>query len=351
MGNKQVMQGNIALCEAALRAGCTFYAGYPITPQTSITEYLSYKIEEYGGSFIQAESEIAAINMVAGASAGGARAMTATSGPGFSLMAEGLSFISSMRIPAVVVNVQRGGPGGGNIKPSQSDYHYATKSLGHGGMRPFCVAPNSVQEEADWAYQAFDIAEKFNCVVILLTDGILGTMLEPVVLPAERKAPPCRTNIVTGKEGRVRKILRDFLPVQTEHEAKLKERAAMYREWETAYAQAEEYLVDDAEYIVTAWGSGARIATTAVDALRQEGVKVGLLRPITLHPFPFSAYRNLDPSQVKGILSVEMSDPPQFYEDVDRAVQGRIPLSCFTRSGGVILNPEEIREAVKANLL
>ena len=348
MAKKKVMQGNIALCEAVLRAGCNFYAGYPITPQTSITEYFAANIEKHGGVFIQAESEIAAINMVGGASAGGARAMTATSGPGFSLMAEGLSFISSMRVPAVIVNVQRGGPGGGNIKPSQSDYNYATKTLGHGGMRAFVIGPSTIQEEVDWAYNAFEIAEKFNCVVTLLTDGIMGTMMEPVEIPTENKPWHNRTNVITGKEGRERMLIRDFLPVPEEHEAKLKERAAVYADWAENYARAEEYLLDDAEFIITAWGSAARIATTSVDTLREEGYKVGLLRPITLHPFPMQNYRNLDPERIKGILSVEMSDPPQFFEDVDRAVKDRIPLSCYTRSGGVVITPDEIVDAVKA---
>ncbi len=351
MNTTQILQGNIALCEAALRAGCSFYAGYPITPQTSITEYLSYKMEEHGRDFVQAESEIAAINMVAGASAGGARAMTATSGPGFSLMAEGLSFIASSKFPAVVVNVGRGGPGGGNIKPSQSDYNYATKTLGHGGFRAFTIAPKSVQEIADWTYRAFDIAEKYNCLVIILMDGMLGQMMEPVQLPEPLANIPKRENIVCGKEGRERRVLKDFETVPEKFELITKERAALYEFWEKECAVADDYCMDDAEYVIAAWGSAARIAITAIDMLREEGIPIGLIRPVTLHPFPVHRFQALDSNKIRKVMSIEMSDPRQFYYDVNFSLENRIPLTYYTRSGGMVLSPDEICAAVKERML
>ena len=347
---KVVMEGNIAVCEAALRAGCKFYAGYPITPQSSITEYLSHEMQKHGGDFVQAESEVAAINMIAGASAGGARAMTATSGPGFSLMAEGMSFISASRFPAVIVDVQRSGAGGGHILASQSDYNYATKTLGHGGLKAFTVGPESAQEAVDWTYRAFDIADEYRCAVIVLTDGMLGQMLEPVELPEPKKDIPARDYIASGCEGRERRLVLDFTFDNLKLESWYKAAAAMYQKWEDELAVAEEYRLDDAEYVIAAWGSSARIAKTAIDELREEGVKVGMLRAVTLHPFPVKQFHALSDQQVKKVLTVEMSDPGQFYYDVDRVLRGRFEHRFFSRSGGVIITPDEIQAAVRSML-
>lgn len=349
MEKKQVMEGNIAVSEAAMRAGCTFYAGYPITPQSSITEYLSHKMFEKNREFVQAESEVAAINMVAGASAGGARAMTATSGPGFSLMAEGMSFMSAGRFPGVIVDVQRSGAGGGGILASQSDYNYATKTLGHGGLRAFVVGPESVQESVDWTYRAFDIADEYRTLVIVMTDGMIGQMMEPVSLPEYRELStlPYKDWIAEGAEGRERRVVKEFSFDNYELERWYKERAAIYEEWADKLTQYEDYRMEDAEIVITAWGSTARISKTAIDTLREQGLKVGLIRAITLHPFPSARIAALDAAKVKHVLSVEMSDPVQFYEDVDRALRGRIPLSHFSRSGGVMITPDDIEGAIQ----
>lgn len=348
MSNKLVLEGNIAVCEAALRAGCKFYAGYPITPQSSITEFLSHEMEKRNGDFVQAESEVAAINMVAGASAGGMRVMTATSGPGFSLMAEGMSYIAASRFPAVIVDVQRSGPGGGNILASQSDYNYATKTLGHGGHRAFVVGPESVQESVDWTYRAFDIADEYRTLVIVMTDGMIGQMMEPVVLPEAKKDIPIRDYIVNGCEGRERRVLKDFDFDSYVLEAQYKAASEMYNQWEENLAEYEEYRLEDAEYVIAAWGSTARVAKTAIDDLREEGIKVGLLRAITLHPFPSKRFDMLEADKVKAVLTVEMSDPPQFYYDVDRALKCRFTHKFFSRSGGVIIKPDDIKGAVRS---
>lgn len=310
---KQVMEGNIAVCESAIRAGCKFYAGYPITPQTSITETLSYRMEEENGVFVQAESELAAINMVAGASAGGMRAMTATAGPGFSLMAEGMSFLCASQLPAVIVDVMRTGPGGATIRPSQSDYNYATKTLGHGGHRGFVVAPCTVQECADWTFRGFDISDKFRVPFVLLSDGMIGNMLEPVELPEPIKELPKRDYIVDGCEGRKFRDQKDFERNPAILEAFYKSRNDLYKMWADTMAEYEMYRMEDAEYVIAAFGSSARISKGSIDALREEGYKVGLIRPITLHPFPAKPFAVLDPKTVKFVLTVEMSDPKQFY--------------------------------------
>lgn len=347
---KEVMEGNIAVSEAAIRAGCRFYAGYPITPQTSITEHLSYRMEEVDGVFIQAESELAAINMVAGASAGGMRSMTATAGPGFSLMAEGMSFLCASELPAVIVDVMRTGPGGATIRPSQSDYNYATKTLGHGGHRGFVVAPCSVQECADWTFKGFDIADEFRVPFILLSDGMIGNMLEPVELPEPKQTIPKRDYIVDGCEGREFRDQKDFERNPKILEAFYKSRNDLYQKWADTMAEYELYRMEDAEYVIAAFGSSARISKGSIDELREEGYKVGLIRPITLHPFPFKPFHELDANRVKFVLTVEMSDPKQFYFDVDYALQNRIRNYSYTRSGGFMIAPEDVMQAFKSHL-
>ena len=347
---KEVMEGNVAVCEAAIRAGCKFYAGYPITPQTSITETLSFRIEEENGVFVQAESELAAINMVAGASAGGMRAMTATAGPGFSLMAEGMSFLCASQLPAVIVDVMRTGPGGATIRPSQSDYNYATKTLGHGGHRGFVVAPCSVQECADWTFKGFDISDKFRVPFILLSDGMIGNMLEPVELPEAIAEIPERDYIVDGCEGRKFRDQKDFERNPKILEAFYKSRNDLYKLWAETMTEYEEYCMEDAEYVIAAFGSSARISKGSIDALRDEGFKVGLIRPITLHPFPAKPFQALDPEKIKFVLTVEMTDPKQFYYDVDYALRDGVVNYSFTRSGGNMITPDDVTEAFKSHL-
>ena len=347
---KVVMEGNIAVSEAAIRAGCRFYAGYPITPQTSITEHLSSRMEEAGGVFIQAESELAAINMIAGASAGGMRVMTATAGPGFSLMAEGMSYLSAIRLPAVIVDVERTGPGGATIRPSQSDYNYATKSIGHGGHRAFVVGPCSVQESADWVYRGFDISDEYRCPFILLSDGMIGQMMEPVELPEPKTDITKRDYIADGCEGREFRDVKNFMRDLPALERDYKSRAADYEYWAEHMAEYESYMMDDAEYVIAAWGSSARISKGSIDTLRAEGYKVGLIRPITLHPFPSKPFKALSPEKIKFVLTVEMTDPKQFFYDVDYALRDDMTNYSFTRSGGNIITPDDVTEAFKAHL-
>jgi 2-oxoglutarate/2-oxoacid ferredoxin oxidoreductase subunit alpha len=348
MAKKDIMMANVACAESALRAGCRFFAGYPITPQTEITEYLATRMFELEGRvFVQGESELASINMVIGASASGARAMTATSGQGFSLMAEGLSACAGAAIPVVFVDVERGGPGNCTTEPSQMDYNMATKTVGHGGFKAFVLAPSSVQETADFTYEAFDIADEYRCVVIIMTDGMLGHLIETVELKPFRELsdlPPrpwaARGNAsgTTNRAGRP--------PLQGE--AWAKEVVKMYEKWDKELTRVEHFMADDAETLVLAWGSAARVAKTAIRALRAEGKKVGLIRAITLNPFPTQAIASLDPNQVKNILVLEDALPAQFYYDVLCALNGKpIPVSLYTRSMGNMISPEEAEEELR----
>ncbi len=348
MAKKEVMMANIACAESALRAGCRFFAGYPITPQTEITEYLSTRMFELEGrQFVQGESELASINMVLGASASGARAMTATSGQGFSLMAEGMSACAGAAIPAVVIDVERGGPGNCTTEPSQMDYYFATKTIGHGGFKAFVLAPSSVQETADFTYEAFDIADEYRCVVFILTDGMLGHLIETVelkpfrdlsTLPPRPWAARGNANGTTNRAGRP--------PVQGEEWSR--HIVQMYDKWAKELTRVEKFMAEDADTLVLAWGSAARVAKTAIRTLRAEGKKVGLIRPITLHPFPTESIASLDPNQVKNILVLEDALPAQFYYDVLCSLNGKkIPVSLYTRSMGNMISPEEAEEQLR----
>jgi len=348
MGKKVVMQGNIATAEAAIRAGCKFFAGYPITPQTTITEYLSWRMPEVDGQFVQAESEVAAINMIIGSSAGGARTMTATSGPGLSLMAEGMSVLVAGRMPSVIVDVQRSGAGGGGILASQSDYNFVTKSVGHGGQRAYVLGPSSVQELADLTYYAFDFADKYRTPVIIMSDGTTGQMMEPVELPEFKTEFPDKNDwIATGCKGRERRIVKEYNFDNNELEQRYIKNNEMYEKWAKEEVMLEEMMVEDAEIIIAAWGIGARVAKTTIKKLRAEGIKIGLIRPITLYPFPYETFNKLDPAKVKTVLAVEMSMPPLMYDDVRLGLEGRIPVHSFTRAGGITITPEEIEEAAR----
>ncbi|MCX7920192.1 MAG: 3-methyl-2-oxobutanoate dehydrogenase subunit VorB [bacterium] len=345
--NKILMRGNDAVGEGAIRAGCRFYAGYPITPQNELTAYMAVRMPEVNGTFIQAESELAAVNMVFGASVAGARAMTSSSSPGISLKQEGLSYLAGCMLPAVIVNVMRGGPGLGNIAASQSDYFQATKGGGHGDYRLIVLAPSSVQEMAWFTYQAFDLSDTYRVPVMILADGILGQMSEPLILPEMRSLDtlPRKNWALTGcKDRKAQSIQSLFLGhgVLEEHNRKLQN---IYRQIEKNEIRYEDYLIDDAEYVIVAFGSVARIARAAVDRLRKEHVKAGLIRPITLYPFPYQHINDVA-DNVKRFLTVEMN-MGQMVEDVRLAVFGKAPVDFYGRTAGGIPEVEIIVEYIQ----
>ena len=340
--------------ETAVRAGCRFYAGYPITPQNQVPEYLARKLPQVGGVFLQGESEVASINMVYGAAAGGTRSMISSASCGISLMSETIGWCISAELPVVICNFQRGGPGIGDIGPAQQDYNQATKAHANGGGRMIVVAPASLQETVDKLYGAFDLAERYRSPVYFLLDGISGGMMESVVLPEAKSEEWVRGRkkelqadwAINGKKGgRRREIVGGAdagLPLQTLNQ-KLERK---YLEIEENEVEYETYLTEDAEYIVTAYGIAARFARAAVNILRGEGYRVGMIRPVNLYPFPWAAYDELDYSRVKGIVSTEMSIPPQFIADVRAAVKDRAPVWNYSTSGGVILETNEIVRTV-----
>lgn len=349
------MKGTEAVAEAAVRAGCRFFAGYPITPQNEVPEYLSRRLPEVGGVFVQGESEVASVNMVYGAAAAGTRSMTSSSSPGIALKSEGVSYCASARIPMVYCNFARGGPGVGSIQPAQQDYLQATKASGNGGFRMPVLAPATVQEAVDMTYRAFDWADRDRTPVLILADGVIGTMMEPVVLP-EMKS---EEEVAAIKESK-KKWACIGHPLDYAHRSWIEpgqwstqkmqkcneDAAALYRSWEKE-AEAEEYQTEDAEIILTAYGISGRIAKSAVNLLRAEGIKAGLIRPKTVYPFPNYAYDKLDYGKVKAILDVEMSIPALFVEDVDMAVKGRCPIETCLCSGGNIMSRDAVIAAAK----
>jgi 2-oxoglutarate ferredoxin oxidoreductase subunit alpha len=343
------MRGNHAVGEAAIRAGCRYYFGYPITPQNEIPEYMAEKLMGFdGGVFVQAESEVASIHMVIGASMAGGRVMTSSSGPGISLKQEGISFLAALELPAVIVNMTRGGPGLGNIAPAQSDYFQATRGGGHGDYRTIVLGPNSCQELSDLTYEAFNLADKYRTPVVILGDGMVGQMMEPVELPPEiplRKLPH-KDWALTGAKGRPSRFIRSLIldPIQEEeHNWKLMRKyekiARDEVKWEASFA-------DDAKMMVVAFGIAARIAKGAIKRLREEGVKVGLLRPITLWPFPFKVIKDLS-KKVKHFFVFEMN-MGQMVEDVKLALEGNGDVHFYGRPGGVILTPLEISRVISS---
>jgi len=340
------MSGNSVIGEAAIRAGCQCYFGYPITPQNELTEYMAVHLSRRKGcSFVQAESEIAAINMVFGASLVGARVMTSSSSPGISLKQEGISYLAACQLPAVIVNMSRGGPGLGSISASQSDYFQATRGGGHGDYRTIVLAPSSVQELADLTHKAFDLADKYQIPVLILGDGMLGQMMEPVEF--KHNAPeelPIRSNALRGAKGRPSRIVKTF----TSNPAELEEinwslfrRYSLIKKEETTY---ETFLVEDARLVVIAFGIAARIARGAVKTARAEGLKVGMLRPITLWPFPAEKVRELT-MRTKQLLVFEMN-MGQMLEDVQLSVAERAEISFYGRPGGVVPTPSEVSRVV-----
>ncbi|MFB3896557.1 MAG: 3-methyl-2-oxobutanoate dehydrogenase subunit VorB [bacterium] len=346
---KILMRGNDAIGEGAIRAGCRFYAGYPITPQNELTGYMAARMREVGGTFIQAESELAAVSMIFGASTTGARVMTSSSSPGISLKQEGISYLAGCRLPSVIVNVMRGGPGLGNIAGAQSDYFQATKGGGHGDYRLIVLAPSSVQEMADFTYQAFDLTDKYRTPVMILADGILGQMSEPLVLPAMRELTfPEKDWALTGcKNRKPRSIQSLYLGsgVLEEHNIKLQN---TYKEIEKNEVRFKDYLINDAEYIVVAFGSVARIARAAVDVLRKQGCKAGLVQPITLYPFPYN-HINEVANKAKKFLTVEMN-MGQMVEDVRIAVFGKAPVEFYGRTAGGIPEVDEIVKRIQCKM-
>lgn len=338
-----LMKGNEAIAEAAVQAECRFYSGYPITPQNEIPEYMSWRLPEVGGTFIQAESEIAAINMVFGASACGARAMTSSSSPGISLKQEGISFLAGAELPAVIVNMQRGGPGLGNISASQADYFQAVKGGGHGDYKVLVYAPYNLQELWDFTVRSFDKADEYRAPVMVLGDAILGQMVEPFVpTPYTRPDLPEKTWALTGCEGRRPNVVKSLFMGEGEleqHNNILLDKYDKMKRDETLF---QTFFADDAELIVVAFGIAARIALAAVRKLRQEGHKIGLLRPMTLFPFPEAPIRALAGGN-RRFITVELN-AGQMVEDVRLAVNGKSEVLFYGRPGGAIITPEELYE-------
>ncbi len=347
------MKGNEAIAEAAIRAGCDGYFGYPITPQSEILEYLMEvkPYEKTGMVVLQAESEVAAINMVYGGAGCGKKVMTSSSSPGISLKQEGITYIAGAELPCLIVNVVRGGPGLGTIQPAQSDYFQAVKGGGHGDYRLIVLAPASVQEMADFVELGFDLAFKYRNPAMILSDGAIGQMMEKVYLkPQKERSTEIFPWATTGKPAsRERNIITSLELDSKKQEIfnhKLQEK---YRKIEENEVRFEEFQTEDAEYLIVAYGSSARISQKAIQIARAEGIKVGLLRPITLFPFPKKRLNEIA-GKVKGMLSVEMS-AGQMVEDVMLAVCGKVPVQHFGRMGGIIPTPEEVVENLKSKLI
>jgi 2-oxoglutarate ferredoxin oxidoreductase subunit alpha len=339
---KVLMDGNSAIGEAAIRAGCQCYFGYPITPQNELTEYMAVNLSRRKGcSFVQAESEISAINMVYGASLAGVRAMTSSSSPGISLKQEGISYLAACELPAVIVNMSRGGPGLGSIVASQSDYFQATRGGGHGDYRTIVLAPSSVQELADLIHRAFDLADKYQIPVVVLGDGMLGQMKEPVEFKHEAPEElPVRSRALRGAKGRPSRIIKTFTSKPSELEEinwSLYRRYQLIKKEEVTY---ETFLVEDAELVIVAFGIAARIAKGAIKNARADGLKVGMFRPITLWPFPSEELRELA-DRVKNFFVFEMN-MGQMLEDVQLALEGKGEVFFYGRPGGVIPTPSEV---------
>jgi 2-oxoglutarate ferredoxin oxidoreductase subunit alpha len=339
------MKGNEAIAESALRNGCRYFFGYPITPQSEIPEYMAKRMPEVGGVFIQSESETSAINMVYGASGAGARVMTSSSSPGISLKQEGISYIAAAELPCVIVNIVRGGPGLGSIQPSQGDYFQSVKGGGHGDYKLLVYAPNSVQEAAQLTYKAFDKADEYRTPVLILGDGILGQMMESVELPPERDilTLPKKPWATVGNEGRGKNNIINTL----EMDAAILENNTLrlfekYKKMEQTEVIAERYMTEDAEVVFAAYGITSRIAKSAVDELRARGIKAGLIRPVTLFPFPTAIFEGVAKQKsVEKFITVELS-MGQMVEDVRLAVNGLKPVEFFGRVGGNVMTPADI---------
>jgi 2-oxoglutarate ferredoxin oxidoreductase subunit alpha len=343
---RELLKGNVAIAETALRVGLAAYFGYPITPQTELLEHLAARMVQLDRAFLQAESEVAAINMVYGAACAGVRVMTSSSSPGYSLMQEGLSYIAGSEVPCVVVDMMRGGPGLGNIQPSQGDYFQVTRSAGHGDYRPIVLAPASVQEAIDFTALAFDLADRYRHVVIVAADGLIGQMMEPAELPPMQ---PLRTErpdwALTGAAGRPRRTIASLhMRAEDEEQFNLKIQARL-RHIQANEQRCWTFAVEDADLVVVAYGTAGRVAHSAVIAARAQGLKVGLLRPQTLWPFPERQIAALS-SHIKGCLVVEMN-AGQMLDDVRLTLGERVPIHFYGRMGGVVPMTEEILDVIQ----
>ena len=350
MADKVLMKGNEAIAEAAIIAGCRHYFGYPITPQTEVAAYMAKRMPKIGGVFLQAESEIAAINMVYGVSSTGKRVMTSSSSPGISLKGEGLSYLAGADLPALVVNVQRGGPGLGGIQPSQSDYFQATKGGAHGDFHMIVLAPDSVQEMAELTVKGFDLADKYRMTAMILADGTMGQMMEPVSLDFAISPKVEKPWATTGTNmSRPHNIVNSLFLKPEELERTNFERFERYETIKKNEVMYEEYMMDDAEICVTAFGIAARVSKNAINEARKQGIKVGLIRPITLWPFPENAFKKAA-EKINKFISVELS-MGQMIEDVKLAVGSNATVTLCNRTGGMIPSPEQVLEAiVKASI-
>lgn len=344
---KVLMKGNEALAHAAVSAGCRHFFGYPITPQTEISAYMAKTMPKVGGIYLQAESEIAAINMVLGASAAGVRAMTSSSSPGISLKAEGISYMAGSDLPALIVNVQRGGPGLGGIQPSQSDYWQATKATGHGDFQILVYAPSTVQEMMDMVGHAFDTSEKYRVPAMILADGMLGQMMEPVTLPEGKTVQQSdKPWAASGHQHkREHNVINSLYLTPNKLEDLVLERYERYQKIQKTEQIAEEYQTEDAEILIIAFGASARVARGAIMQAREKGIKVGLVRPISLWPFPVDKIRE-NGQKVKDILVVEMN-MGQMVDDVKLAVECRTPVHFLGRTGGIIPSPVEVLKKIE----
>ncbi|GAB6085383.1 3-methyl-2-oxobutanoate dehydrogenase subunit VorB [Alkaliphilus crotonatoxidans] len=344
---KVLMKGNEAIGAAAIKAGCKYFFGYPITPQNELPEFMARELPKIDGVFVQAESEVAAINMIYGAAGTGARVMTSSSSPGMALKQEGISYIAGAELPCVIVNISRGGPGLGGIQPSQADYFQSTRGGGNGDYRHLVYAPATLQEAVDLTMEAFNVADYYRNPVIVLGDGMIGQMMEPVEFnePTKRELPP-KDWATTGTEGKRNPNIINSLaldPAELEkHNWKLE---AKYKEMEEKEVRYEMYKMDEAEMVLVAYGTTSRIVKNAIDALEKDGIKVGLIRPITLWPFPNKAFEQI-PATAKAVMSVEMSTG-QMIDDVKIAVNGKLPVHFYGRTGGMIPTPEAIIDKVK----
>lgn len=343
---RELLKGNIAIAEAAIRAGLEAYFGYPITPQTELLEWFSLRMPELGRAFLQAESELGAINMVYGAACTGARVMTSSSSPGISLMMEGISYIAGTEIPFVLVDIMRGGPGLGNIAPSQGDYNQIVHGGGHGDFHPIVLAPASVQEAIDLTVLAFDLAEKYRAIAIILADGSLGQMMEPAELPPMQPIRKVKPEwAISGAAGRERRILTSIYLNPEEEEIVNHRLLSRWHEIETNEVRYREYYLDQSKIAVIGFGTAGRIALSAIRSARAKGIPIGLLRPVTLKPFPIAVIKELT-ENVDLILVVEMNSG-QMLEDVIAVVEGKIPVEFYGRMGGVVPFPDEILKEIE----
>ena len=344
---KVLMKGNEALAEAALQAGCHHFFGYPITPQTEVAAYMSKRMPKVGGTYLQAESEVAAINMVYGAASAGVRAMTSSSSPGISLKSEGISYLAGCDLPCLIVNVQRGGPGLGGIQPSQADYWQATRAPGHGDLHILVFAPSSIQEMVDMVFEAFELADTYRMPAMLFADGMLGQMMEPISFPEKQVKPFDKFSwAACGHQGkRKHNVINSLYLKPDELEQTVLERFKRYEIVKEKHTQWEEYLLEDAEYVVVAYGATSRIVRSAINTAREQGIKVGLIRPKTIWPYPTEAIIKAADT-AKAFLCVEMS-MGQMLDDVRLAVNGKAPVAFFGHTGGIVPTPNEVLDEIR----